>query len=275
MTDGIGRNFSFTSAASRVVTIAPGATEIVFAAGGFDRLIGVSNVDSYPEEIHDLHRFSVLPIDIEAIVALKPDLVLASSQVNDPKNAISFAAVGIPIFYLDESSWEAVHASIYTAGILLGTERSAEASQTRLSLQIDSLKKKTATIEERPTVVFLISDVTSYSFGAGSYVLDLLEWAGLRPLTSELTTPAPVLSDEFVLISDPDVIIGSFRSGFQARDLLKHHPTWSVLSAVRNSRVFSVDGDTILRPGPRNVDAAYAMARAVHPHLFAIDDSSE
>ena len=253
---------------SRIVTIAPGATEIVVAAGGLSRIVGVSNVDSAPPEVLQLPSFSVLPMDFETIVSLEPDLVFASSQVNDPQQVRVFESLGLNVFFLDGSTWESVYESIGKAGQLLFTEEKAASSMNDLSFRIESLVQKTATLNEKPRAIFLISDVTSYSFGKGSYVIDVFSWAGITLASEDLDTPAPKLSDEWVLLEDPEFIFGTFGENFQAEDLLKHHPTWKNLRAIQNGNVYSVPQDLILRPGPGNVDASYLLAQAAHPDLF-------
>lgn len=266
--DALGRKFVFELPPVRVVTIAPGATEVVAAAGGAALLVGISNVDSYPPEVLSLPTFSVLPLDIESITSLDPDLVFASNQINDPEDIDLFSALEIPVFYLDASSWDAVHASILKVGVILRTESAATARHDSLSLRIENLIGLTEQLETLPGGIFLISDVTSWSFGPGSYVQDIFRWAGISSLTDSFDTAAPILSDEFVLVADPDIIFGTFGADFTPDDILVHHPTWITLSAYRNGRIYSVEADPILRPGPRNVQAAYQIAEIAHPDLF-------
>jgi iron complex transport system substrate-binding protein len=271
--DALGRKFVFDQPPVRVVTIAPGATEVVAAAGGARSLVGISNVDSYPPEVLSLPTFSVLPLDIETITSLDPDLVFASNQINDPEDIDVFSALNIPVFYLDASSWDAVHNSILTVGVILDTGSTATARHDSLTTRIEHLKGLTEQLETLPEGIFLISDVTSWSFGPGSYVQDIFKWAGIATLTDSYDTPAPILSDEFVLLSDPDIILGTFGDDFTPDDILKHHPTWKTLSAYKNGRIYSVEADLILRPGPRNVLAAYQLAEFAHPQLFtALDE---
>jgi len=272
--DALGSQIALQEPAQTVVTIAPGATEIVYAAGGLDRLIGVSNVDSYPEEVLSLPLFSVLPLDIEAIAAMDPDLIIASDQVNDPKDADIFEMLGIPIFYLKTASWKDVKESIGITGRLLGSSEIAAASMDSLEVRVQLLRQATANISDKPTAIMLVSAVTSYSFGPGSYVLDIMEWAGVTSLTQDAETAAPNLSDEFVLASDPDMIFGTFGTDFELESILEHHPSWRTLSAYKNGHIYSIEGDLILRPGPRNVDAAYQMALMAHPNLDFSDRSS-
>ena len=270
ITDALGRSFPTGKTYNNIITIAPGATEIVIAGGGQSRLIGISNVDSYPVEILDLPSFSVLPMDFEAIVALQPDLILASSQVNDPKQVDMFGSLGLDVFYLDGSTWAGVYDSIAHVGQLLGTNAAADSSRAALKRNIDHLTAITSKIEDKPTAVFLISAEVNYSFGSGSYVQDILTWAGMESLTASFDTPAPNLSDEWVLMANPDVIIGSFEEGTSASTLLEHHPTWKGISAIKNNRVYSIEPNTILRPGPRNVEAAFEIARLAYPELHTL-----
>ena len=267
--DGLNREVNLSTEVERVVTIAPGATEIIRVAGGMDFLKGVSNADRPESTSTDVARFSALPLDIEAVVALEPDLILASDQVNDPAHIQVFDALGIPIFYLPSSSWEGIQESIRLTGTMLGTQEQAAAAVDSLAAHRDALIERTAAADGRPTAIFLVSHITSYSFGQGSYVLDLMRWAGLDPLMAEFDTPAPVLDDEWVLLRDPDVILGSFGGDFTPEALLENHPTWRSLSAVRNDRIINVPYELILTPGPRNVEAAWHIAQAAHPTLFA------
>lgn len=272
--DALGRPFPVGKTYQKVITIAPGATEIVASAGGLDRLIGVSNVDSYPEEVRNLPSFSVLPMDFEAIVSLQPDLVFASSQVNDPKQISMFESLGLDIFFLDGSTWPSVFESIAHAGALLGTSAVADSTQSELSRKIQHITDLTQSVDPKPSALFLISAEVNYSFGSGSYVQDILSWAGVESLTESFETPAPNLSDEWVLVADPEIIFGSFEEGTSAATLLEHHPTWTGIRAIRNQRIVSVTPDWVLRPGPRNVDAAYEMARAAHPTLRSLLDQT-
>ncbi|MDA1028578.1 MAG: ABC transporter substrate-binding protein [Bacteroidetes bacterium] len=268
MVDALGRKFPSDTPIQRVVTIAPGATEIVAAAGGLHLLVGVSNVDTFPDEVTQLPRFSVLPMDFEAIVALTPDIVFASSQVNDPQHVTVFESLGIEVFFLDGSSWDAVYNSIGIAGALLGTDSVAAVVQESLQMRVNNLVGLTEKVRKKPRAIFLISEVTSYSFGKGSYVQDLFEWAGIESLTAEIDIAAP-LSDEWVLTEDPDLIFGTFGDDFDPLELVKHHPTWNDLKAIKSGAVFSIPQNFILRPGPRNVDAALIMAQKAHPELFS------
>ena len=127
---------------------------------------------------------------------------------------------------------------------------------------------------DSPFELFLIGDDTLYAFGDESYVHDLIALAGGRSATEAIGTNAPILSDEFVLTTKPDVIFGAFGEDYDPARLLALHPTWDIVPAVVNGRVYSLDPSLILRPGPRLVEGAQQMAIKLHPALFPPSDTS-
>ena len=268
LTDDLGRAVALESTPRRVVTLAPNLTEIVFAAGAGDALAGVTTADDFPPAARSLPRVSALPVDFEAIAALRPDLVLATDQVNAPRDAETFAALGIPVYFFSFPTLDSVLEGVRRAGALLGTEKKADHAADSLTAAVRALRTRTAPVENRPRVLFLVGDETLYAFGQGSYVHTLIELAGGRSLTRRLDAKAPTLSEEYVLEEKPDVIIGAFGADYDPARLRRLHPTWDVVPAVQNGRVYSLDQDLMLRPGPRLVRGARQMARMLHPTLF-------
>lgn len=273
-TDDLGRSVRLNAPADRVVTLAPNLTEIVFAAGAGDKLVGVTTADDYPPAVDSLPRFSALPVDFEAITALHPDLVLATDQVNTPRDAETFNALDMPVYFFSFQSLDDVWASIETTGTLLDTPDQAQAAVDSLRASIAELAARTSAVAAPPDVLVLIGDDTLYSFGASSYIHTMVELAGGRSLTDSLDAEAPVLSEEFVLTARPDVIIGAFGPDYDPARLLDLHPTWDVVPALQNNRVYSLDPALLLRPGPRLVEGARQIARALHPDLFAPSPSA-
>ncbi|MDE2732313.1 MAG: helical backbone metal receptor [Bacteroidota bacterium] len=267
MTDDLGRAVQLEGVPDRLVSLAPSVTELIYAAGGQSKLVGVTTADDYPPDVHHLTRISALPVDFEAILALDPDLVLASEQVNGPNDAATLAAVHVPTYFVSVANLDDVFRAIRTLGTLLDTEAVAHGNVDSLQRMRDRLRLRTQEIEHRPSTLFLISDVTLYSFGHGSYMHELINIAGGRSITADLTTRAPVLTDEFVLAQQPDIIVGPFGADFKPEHLLLHHPTWDVLGAVESGRVYALEASYFLRPGPRLVEGAWQLARVLHPNL--------
>ncbi len=260
-TDALGRMVTLERPVERVLTLAPSLTETVFAAGAGHKLVGAGTPDNYPPAVDTLPRFGVLPVDFEKIAALAPGVVLATDQVNTTQAVETLETLGIPTLFLPSGGLGDVIDNIRTLGALLGTTAAAEAAADSLEQEIAALRAATKALAEKPLVLFLIGDETLYAFGQGSYIHDIIALAGGRSATAEFETRAPVLSEEFVLTARPDIIVGAFGEDYDAQQLLALHPTWRDLPAVRAGRVYSLDPDLFLRPGPRLVEGARRLAQ--------------
>ena len=204
-------------------------------------------------------------MDYERIAALKPDIVIASDQINSTRDAESFLALGIPVYFFSITGMEEMLDAIDRMASLLSTQTSVSDS---LRQSLDSLDQFIQQITYRPSTLMLISDETLYSFGRGSYIHDLVFRAGGTSVTAPLNRRAPVLSDEYVLMEKPEVIVGAFEDDYGASDLLIKHPTWDIVPAVANTRVHTINGDLFYRPGPRLVKGTWQLARLLHPDLI-------
>lgn len=267
VTDDLNRTVHLQRPIERVVSLAPNLTELVYAAGGGNKLVAVTTADDYPPAVDTLTRVSALPVDFEAVTAAAPDLVLATDQVNPPGDTETFKALDLPVYFFSFSSLTDVFEGIQTMGTLLGTEKTASDTVRTLKRRLSTLKARTDTLSsgERPQVLVLIGDDTLYSFGKGSYVHRLVGLAGGRSITASIESSAPTLSEEYVLTEKPDVIVGAWGADYDPSRLLKLHPTWDVVPAVKNNRVYSLPPSLLLRPGPRLVQGARRMASLLHP----------
>jgi len=263
--DALGVPVHLPGTIERVVTLAPGVTEIVAAAGGVTQLVGVSTADDFPDKVRTLPRVSALPVNFEAVAALNPDVVFAAVQVNDVRDRSVFDELGIPTFYLPSRTLDEVFSSVLQVGELLQTQPVARDTVAALKARAASLRDRTRDMT-RPRVLFLISIDQLHSFGPESYVQDLITIAGGESITADLNVEMPILDDEFVLAHRPDIIAGTFNRPFGQEEILALHPTWGSLPAIRNNRICSVDGDLILRAGPRNVLGAEELFKCFHPN---------
>jgi iron complex transport system substrate-binding protein len=254
--------------------MAPNLTEIAFAAGAGELLSAVTTADTYPPEVAGLPRFNALPVDYEALVALKPDLLLATDHVNSVADAERLENLGIPVFFINFTSLDDVFAGIRKVGRIAGTYERANEHASLLESTIQSLADRTDSVDARPGVLVLVSDSPLFSFGSDSYVHEIIRLAGGTSVTADLDASGPVLSDEFVLSRQPDVIIGAFGEDYDPSSLGEKHVTWNLVPAVRNRRVYSLDPDVILRPGPRLVEGAFRAAMMLHPDLFGAESPS-
>jgi ABC-type Fe3+-hydroxamate transport system substrate-binding protein len=270
VTDDLDRTVALTRPIERVISLAPNLTELVHAAGAGSTLVAVTSSGDYPAAVDTLDHVSALPVDFEAIALKEPDLVLATDQINPPGDTETFDALDVPIYFLSFASLDDVFKALRTMGRLLGTEATARDSARVLEREVAALRARSDSLstDERPRVLVLIGDDTLYGFGAGSYVHELVSIAGGRSITDSIDTEAPTLSEEFVLTERPDVIVGAWGTDYDPDRLLELHPTWDVVPAVRNDRVYSLPSSLLLRPGPRLVQGARRMAAYLHPERF-------
>jgi len=261
VTDDLDRTVSVPTSPNRVLSLAPSLTEILYAAGAGHKVVGVTTADDYPPALTSLPRFSALPVDFEALVALEPDLILASSQINSPQDANTLAAVGLPVYFVDIQTLEGMLQSIRTVGALLDTRAEADHTADSLFALLDSLGTLTASVSSRPSTLFLIGGTTLYAFGKGSYMHSMIALAGGSSVTEDHDMAAPILTDEYVLTRKPEVIVTTSTK----EELLLHHPTWNILPAVQKGHIYTVEGAHFLRPGPRLVLGAWQLAALLHP----------
>lgn len=272
--DDLGREVTL-SGVERIVSLAPNLTEIAFAAGAGSKVVAVGKSDDFPPAVDSLPHVGVLPVDVEAIVAQQPDLVLATTQVNSPRDADAFAAVDVPAYYFAFPTLQSVFGGIRRMGELAGTQAAARDSAAALEARFSRIESRTDSVLAslspnqpdslaRPTVLVLAGSDVLYSFGNGSYVHTMVEAAGGHSITQSIENAAPTLSEEFVLNARPDVIVGAFDSDDPAQVLLDNHPSFDLLPAVKNGRVYSIDSDLLFRPGPRVVKGTDQLSTFLH-----------
>lgn len=268
LVDALGRTVAIPDSVHSISSIAPSVTEVIFAAHADDKLISVTTADNFPPSVDDIPKLSAFPLDIERLVALDPDVVFASDQVNRTDESDRLGELNIPVYFLPSKTLDDVFSSIeVVADVTHSEEGKLQASLLRGAVDMIAGQVETAG-RSNSTVLVLIDYQELYGFGRGSYVNDLVSLAGGRSITADLDVSNPVLSDEFVLREDPDIIIGTFGAEFETKQLTNLRPTWAALSAVRNDRVYSIEGDILLRPGPRAVDALAIMTNWITPRAF-------
>jgi iron complex transport system substrate-binding protein len=260
--DGLGRTVEVPNNPTRVVSLAPSLTEIVFLAGAGDRLVAVTTADDYPPAVSRITQIGAFPLNHEAVVAQSPDLVLATDQVNNPHDLESISELGIPVVFLKFESIGNILTAVSEVGSLLNTTTAARSAAASLTSRWTRVLRTSSTTN-KPKLLVLIGHDILYAFGGDSYVNEMIAAAGAISVTAGLPGQSAVLSDEFVLGSEPDIIIVAGKSDFTPDELLANHPSWDVIPAVRNNRVFSINPDLISRPGPRVIEGTERIAELV------------
>ena len=265
--DSYNRRIILDALPERIVSCAPNMTEIVFYLGAGDRLVGRTDWCTYPPEAKQIESIGGLQDpNIEKIIQLNPDLVLASSHFQKETLAL-LESVQIPVFVgVVHRSYEEVFDLIRTVGHILGKEALAEQKVKELEDRIEAIQRKVGAVSYKPKVYYMISfgDEGDYTAGSDTHISQLIRWAGGQNVGDSIEGWR--FSVEGLVQADPDIILVGKGSG--AVERLKRLSPYRELRAVKTGRVYEVDNDRIDRMGPRNVEGLEEIARLLHPELF-------
>jgi len=274
-TDGLGREVTLTALPSRIVSLAPSNTEILFAVGAGDKIIARDSYSDYPPEALEIPDLgSGYPsFDVEAIIALEPDLVLVSALM-PPEQIKSMEERGLTVFQVpNPQTLDDLYANLEQVGRLTGNESEAAALNASLRQRVETVQAKLQGITERPLVFYELDasqDANApWTSGPGTFQDMLIEMAGGRNIGAVLQGGWAQISLEELLSQDPDVILlGDYLYGGVTPEQVAARPGWDALTAVKNGKVFTFDDNLVSRPGPRLVDGLEALAKLLHPDLF-------
>ena len=270
-TDDIGRQVDISEVPERIVSFGPNITEILFALGLGDNVVGVSDFCDYPEAAQEKPKVgNAFSPSIEKVVALEPDLVLTvkHEQFNSELDSL-----GIKFIVLDPKDVDSIVESIGLAAEVTGRLKEGERLVKDMEDRISQVATK---VEGAPRVkVFFIVDATDpnnpWTAGPGSFIGDIITMAGGENIADESLGAWAQLSIEQIVDSDPDIIIIQTMTGGEptvSKAVLEEHPIWQQMTAVKQGRMEYVDGDLVSRAGPRIVQGLEEMARIIHPELF-------
>lgn len=270
-TDELGRKIQIPQQVDRVVSLAPNLTEVVFALGDADRLAGDTDFCDYPPEaLLKPHVGGMLNPSLDAIVALRPDLVLATKAINRRPTVDALHRVGIPVYVTGAPhSLEDMIRSIEHVGAALGMEESGADLAGRLRTRLSDLEHHLAGTAPR-RVLFVVQTEPIISAGRNTFIADALRHAGGRSII-ETSAEWPRISLEAIVHLQPEFLIfASAHAGDTRHDIeeLQARPGWKDLAAIQQGKIV-VLSDSINRPAPRMVDAVEQLARALHPEAFA------
>lgn len=264
VTDDQGRTVRLAREPLRVVSMLPSHTETVVALGAAEKLVGVDEFSNYPASLT-----ARLPKvgngfqpNIEAIVALRPDLVLVDGSTA-ARLVGRLEEAGLNVYVGTPGTVPQIFQTINTVGRMLNREAGALALTTRIRRDVNALE---AAVRGRPVVsVYYELDPTPYSVGPGSYIGDLLRRARARTIVPAGVGDFPQISPELVIRSRPQAMLGL------TLDTARSRPGWAALPAVQSGRVHTFtpeELDALSRPGPRLAQALRALVRVLHPGVL-------
>jgi iron complex transport system substrate-binding protein len=270
LTDQMGREVTIEKLPERIISLAPSNTEILFTLGLEDRIVGVTDFCDYPEAAKSKEKIGGFSEpNIEKIISLQPDLILATSMHQKPVEELE--KLNVPSVVLDPKDFEDVFTSIEIIGKATGQDDKAAAIVGDLKARVKDVDDKVIklTEDERPKVYYEIWPSPITTAGPGTFVNDIIQRAGGENIAKDAKKAYPQYSQEMIVAKNPDIIIFSHHgsSNQSAEDILNRQG-WESIEAIKNNKVFYVEENLVQRATPRLVDGLEQLAMMMHPELF-------
>ena len=269
LTDDEGTSVTLAAEPTKIVSLTPAATETLFALGLGDKIVGkVEDFTPYPPEaasVPDVAKFG--SVDVEKIVSLGADLVIAGgSGFNPPESIAKLRQLGVPVIVEFAPDVKTALADMTLIGQATGTTDEAEAITASVQQAFDEVTAATATLP-KPRVYYELDNTNGFFGPAPDYFgAEMITVAGGEPLTSG-TDGVYQIEEEKILSFDPEVILLGDAAYGVTPDQIAARPGWSAVTAVKNGDVRPIDDVVVTRPGPRLADGIRTLATAIHPDI--------
>jgi len=261
--DDLGRLVAINGTPQRIISLAPSNTEILFALGLGNKVVGVTDYCDYPPEALNKTKVGgyVNP-DIEKIVALNPDLILVA--YGTPMDVINnLVGLGLTVFGIKTTDLDDLLNDIRTVGEITDKELEAQALTIAMASKIQAVTNQTEELEQRPRVFYIIWNDPLWTAGSGTFINELIEKAGGVNICQNISGYATINLEE-VVANNPEIIITSqwvYDWALNATELAS-------TNASQTGRIYTRDDDLVQRPGPRLVEGLEWFAHFIHPEIF-------
>lgn len=258
-----GKTVTIRSAPKRIISLTPSNTEILFALGLGDRIVGDTTWCDYPEAAKGKPKVGDQVTNIERVISMRPDLVVAHGKIND--SAIkAIERHGITVFALDPKTLRQLVGDIQTLGRITGTEPAARRASGRITAAEALVHKKLAGVKGRPKALVSVQADPLWAAGPQTFVDEIIRMTGAVNIAGDAKPGFNQYSTEIATSKNPDVVIGTY----QGDRRVFTSGQWKQTNAARSGRVYEIKPDIIVRAGPRLADGIIAIARMVHPDVF-------
>ena len=265
-TDDLGRVLQLNAPPTRIVSLVPAITELLYALGEGDRLVGRSVWDDQPAQVLDVPSVGdALRADAERVLARNPDLVILYAGSDNARSVEQFERLGVPALAIRIDDLADLRRNTLRLGVLLDRDERAIELWAAIDRELDAVGAATAGLEH-PDVYYDIAWPPAITVGSGSYLDTLIAIAGGRNIFHDLGTPSPQVSLEAIVSRSPEIVLlpGGVDGGSVAP---RQRPGWDAVTAVREGSIRTVDAGLLHRLGPRIGEAARSLARALHPEV--------
>jgi len=268
--DDLGRLVAINGTPQRIISLAPSNTEILFALGLGDKVVGVTDWCDYPPEALEKEKvMGYSTPNIEKIIALYPDLILAGYG-NPIEIVNTLDGLGLTVFGIKTTDLDDLLNDIKTVGEITDKEVEAQALTSEMAIEIQAVTDQTEELEQRPKVFYIVGHEPSlWTAGSGTFIHELIEKGGGVNICQNITGYAEITL-EYVLARDPEIII----AGEWSYDWAMNATELAGTNASQTDRIFTCDDDLVQRPGPRLVEGLEWFAHFIHPEIFEEPEGS-
>ncbi|MBZ5202153.1 ABC transporter substrate-binding protein [Planomicrobium chinense] len=273
MTDATGEEVVIEAEPEAVVSMVPSNTEIAYELGLGEKIVGVSDFDNYPEEAASVEKIGGQEFNVEKIISLQPDLVLAhESGLGVGEAGIQqLRDAGLAVYVVSEAqSFDEVYETMTVIGQATGAMEEADALVSEMEAQVDEIEEQANTITE-PKKVFVEvgSSPEIYTTGSGTFMDEMLDILNAENTAGELEGWIS-MDPEAIVEKNPDVIISTEGAYVpDAVEKIKARNGFAEVTAVKEDAVYNVDSDKVTRSGPRLTEGLMEMAQAIYPEVFS------
>lgn len=266
VTDSDGFELTFAEPPSRIVSLAAGTTEILFAIGAGAQVVAVDEWANYPPETEALERVKYIDPDPERVLSLDPDLVLMATAQQPQVEQLRSLDLQV-MFNLEPDSIEGVLDNILLLGLVTGHTEEAETLVAQMQIRIALVEEAISDIDEGPRVFYELSN-DLYTVAPDTFIGGTLALLKAQNVAAGAESAFPQLTAEALIEANPEVVLLADAPWGESLETVSGRPGWNVVDAVLNERVYGVDPDTGNRPGPRIVDSIEEMAALLYPDRF-------
>jgi iron complex transport system substrate-binding protein len=253
----------------RIISLTPSITETLFALGAGAEVVGVSQYSDYPPQARRLPTIGTfITPNLEAIVALRPTIVIGLLTSSDLREIRALQKMGIATLMVNDGSVEAVEASIESIGAAVGRPRVAEDLVEHIRSRLSAIEARLARVQPR-AVLMVVGHQPLVAVGPGTYLDELLKLARARNIADFSRQPWPRLSLEYIVATRPEVVLDG-QMGTDPQAPSQFWARFPSIPAVREHRVFGYPDDPTLHPGPRVPQTLELLARLIHPEALTI-----
>lgn len=267
-TDDIGRTVNTVAVPRRIISLAPGITETLYALGLADNIAGVTSFCDWPAAARNKQKIGGFTNpSIEKIVSLKPDLIIATADGNRRDTVLQLEKLGLSVYVVNPADTKGVLRNILQIGKITNREEEAVKLADRLQKRLDNITRQIRN-KKKPRVFFQLGREPLYTAGKKTLINEVIERAGGVNVAGLDTARYPVYSKEGVIAASPEIIIfAPMQNGEKITAVQKYWRKLGEIPAVRNNKIYPIDADSINRASPRIFDAIEAMALLFHPDI--------